>query len=186
MLPIPTTTGEDATEQGINIGFDVLTPLEASISRSLRVEGGPNANIISEFDGPVVFNNKLTSTSTKGIEAGSLFLQGDATVSRKQTIGVGTPSLSGNPGDVTYFANPTKGGYTGWIYTTENDWYRYGAVSISTNTSIPVFDGIGIGTTSPGVNTLQVGSGSSIVTVNGTGVGIGTTSGEYKLILRVM
>jgi len=45
-------------------------------------------NIISEFDGPVVFNNKLTSTSTKGIEAGSLFLQGDATVSRKQTIGI--------------------------------------------------------------------------------------------------
>ena len=179
--PIPTTTGEDASEQGINIGFDVLTPLEASISRSLRVEGGPNANIISEFDGPVIFNNKLTSTSSKGIEANSLFLQGDATVSRKQTIGVGTPSLSGNPGDLTYFANPTKGGYTGWIYTTENDWYRYGNVSISTNTSIQVFDGIGVGTTSPGVNTLQVGSGSSIVTVNGTGVGIGTTSGEYKL-----
>ena len=179
--PIPTTTGEDASEQGINIGFDVLTPLEASISRSLRVEGGPNANIISEFDGPVIFNNKLTSTSTKGIEANSLFLQGDATVSRKQTLGVGTPSLSGNPGDVTYFANPTKGGYTGWIYTTDNDWYRFGNVSISTNTSIPIFDGIGIGTTSPGVNTLQVGSGSSIVTVNGTGVGIGTTSGEYKL-----
>jgi hypothetical protein len=179
--PIPTTTGEDASEQGINIGFDVLTPLEASISRSLRVEGGPNANIISEFDGPVIFNNKLTSTSNKGIEANSLFLQGDATVSRKQTLGVGTPSLSGNPGDVTYFANPIKGGYTGWIYTTDNDWYRFGAVSISTNTSIPIFDGIGIATDSPNPNTLQVGAGSSIVTINGTGVGIGTTSGEYKL-----
>ena len=179
--PIPTTTGEDATEQGINIGFDVLTPLEASISRSLRVEGGPNANIISEFDGPVVFNNKLTSTSTKGIEAGSLFLQGDATVSRKQTIGVGTPSLAGNPGDITYFANPTKGGYSGWIYTTDNDWYRFGNVSLSKTLDIGVFDQLGIGTTSPGLNTLQVGSASSLFSVDGTGVGIGTTANGYKL-----
>tara|TARA_R100001480_G_scaffold143193_1_gene140857 strand:- start:500 stop:1945 length:1446 start_codon:yes stop_codon:yes gene_type:complete len=179
--PIPTTTGEDATEQGINIGFDVLTPLEASISRSLRVEGGPNANIISEFDGPVVFNNKLTSTSSKGIEAGSLFLQGDATVSRKQTIGISTPSLAGNPGDITYFANPTKGGYSGWIYTTDNDWYRFGNVSLSKTLDIGVFDQLGIGTTSPGLNTLQVGSASSLFSVDGTGVGIGTTANGYKL-----
>ena len=179
--PIPTTTGEDASESGINIGFDVLTPLEASISRSLRVEGGPNANIISEFDGPVIFNNKLTSTSSKGIESNSLFLQGDATVSRKQTIGVGTPSLAGNPGDITYFANPTKGGYTGWVYTTDNDWYRFGNISISKTLDIGVFDQLGIGTTSPGLNTLQIGAGSSLFSVDGTGVGIGTTANGYKL-----
>jgi len=41
--PIPSVTGEDIQAGGINIGFDVLTPLEASISRSIRVEGGPNA-----------------------------------------------------------------------------------------------------------------------------------------------
>jgi hypothetical protein len=72
----------------------------------MRVEGGPNGNIISEFDGPVVFNNKVTSTSTKGLEASSVFLQGDATVSRKYTVGIATPVLAGNPGDVTYNANP--------------------------------------------------------------------------------
>ena len=189
--PIPTTTGEDATEQGINIGFDVLTPLEASISRSLRVEGGPNANIISEFDGPVVFNNKLTSTSSKGIEAGSLFLQGDATVSRKQTIGISTPSLAGNPGDITYFANPTKGGYSGWIYTTDNDWYRFGNVSLSKTLDIGVFDQIGIATTSPGLNTFQVGSGSTEFRIDGGnstysngGVGIGTSVFNYKLNVK--
>tara|TARA_B100001109_G_scaffold79132_1_gene64776 strand:+ start:151 stop:6066 length:5916 start_codon:yes stop_codon:yes gene_type:complete len=179
--PLPTVTGEDASQGAASIGFNVITPLEVTVSRSLAVEGGPNSDIISEFDGPVVFTNKLTSTSTKGIEATSLFLQGDATVSRKQTIGVGTPSLSGNPGDITYFANPTKGGYTGWIYTTENDWYRYGNVSISTNTSIQVFDGVGIGTTTPGVNSLQVGAGASLFAVDGTGVGIGTTSSGFKL-----
>ena len=54
--PIPTVTGEDVSTLGVSVGFDVLTPLEASISRSLRVEGGPNGNIVSEFDGPVIFN----------------------------------------------------------------------------------------------------------------------------------
>ena len=38
--PIPSVTGEDIQTGGFSIGFDVLTPLEASISRSLRVEGG--------------------------------------------------------------------------------------------------------------------------------------------------
>ena len=38
--PIPTVTGEDVSTLGVSVGFDVLTPLEASISRSLRVEGG--------------------------------------------------------------------------------------------------------------------------------------------------
>ena len=67
--PIPTVTGEDIAATGVSVGFDVLTPLEISISRSLRVEGGPDNNILSEFDGPVVFNKKLTSTSVDGIEA---------------------------------------------------------------------------------------------------------------------
>jgi hypothetical protein len=179
--PIPSVTGEDIQTGGISIGFDVLTPLEASISRSIRVEGGPNANIISEFDGPVIFNNKITSTSTKGIEAGSLFLQGDATVSRKQTVGISTPILAGNPGDIIYNANPVKGGYVGWIYTNDNDWYRFGNVSISKTLSIGIFDQVGIATNSPGLNILQVGSGSSIFSVDENGVGIGTTANQYKL-----
>ena len=60
--PIPSVTGEEVDATGVSIGFDVLTPLEASISRSLRVEGGTDNNIVSEFDGPVIFNEKLTST----------------------------------------------------------------------------------------------------------------------------
>ena len=74
--PIPSVTGEDVGDTGVSVGFDVLTPLEVTISRSIRVEGGPDGNIISEFDGPVIFNNKVTSTSTGGLEANSLFLQG--------------------------------------------------------------------------------------------------------------
>ena len=179
--PVPSVTGEDIQTGGFSVGFDVLTPLEASISRSIRVEGGPDGNIISEFDGPVVFNNKVTSTSTRGLEASSVFLQGDATVSRKYTVGIATPALAGNPGDVTYNANPTKGGYLGWVYTTENNWYRVGNVSLEQGSNVSIFDKVGIATTSPGLNTLQVGSGSSIFAVDGTGVGIGTTANGYSL-----
>ena len=60
--PIPTVTGEDLdVAQGLSVGFDVLTPLEVTITRSLKVEGGTDNNLISEFDGPVLFNKKVTS-----------------------------------------------------------------------------------------------------------------------------
>ena len=189
--PIATVTGEDIEATGVSVGFDVLTPLEISISRSLRVEGGPDNDILSEFDGPVVFNKKVTSTSSDGVEATHLFLQGDATVSRKYTVGIATPSLAGNPGDVIWNSDPDQGGYMGWVYTTSNAWRRFGSVSISTNTNAPLFDNIGIGTTTwAGVGTditFKVGSGSSVFFVDGSGnVAIGTTSAtndaaRYKL-----
>jgi len=139
--PIPTITGEDIGSGSLNIGFDVLTPLEASISRSLRVEGGPDSNIISEFDGPVVFNNKITSTSNKGIEAKSLFLQGDQLVSRKYTIGISTPILAGNAGDVQYNAVPTTNDYIGWVYTNNNQWEKFGYVGNFEDSRVGVSSG---------------------------------------------
>ena len=179
--PIPTVTGEDISATGISVGFDVLTPLEASISRSLRVEGGPEGNIVSEFDGPVIFNGKVTSTSTKGVESNSLFLQGDTTVSRKYTVGIATPSLAGNPGDIVFGANPTKGGYVGWIYTTENDWFRFGNVSLSKTLNIGIFDSVGIATTTPGDKVLKVGSGGTEFSVDTSGrAGVGTAANVFQ------
>ena len=179
--PIPTVTGEDVSTLGVSVGFDVLTPLEASISRSLRVEGGADGNIVSEFDGPVIFNEKITSTSSKGVESNSLFLQGDTTVSRKYTVGIATPSLAGNPGDVVYNANPTKGGYVGWIYTTENDWYRFGNVSLEKTLSVGIFDTVGIATTTPGDKVLKVGSGGTEFSVDTSGrAGVGTAANTFQ------
>ena len=126
--PVPSITGEDPTTGALNIGFDVLSPLEVSITRSLRVEGGTDGTIISEFDGPVIFNNKITSNSDKGIEVNSLFLQGDLTVSRKYSVSDTEPVLSGNPGDVVYKANPSSNGSVGWVYTTNNVWEQFGAI----------------------------------------------------------
>jgi|TARA_Y100000033_G_scaffold11525_1_gene10699 hypothetical protein len=185
--PVPSVTGEDirvGTEGGLNIGFDVLTPLEAVISRSIRVEGGQDGNIISEFDGPVIFNNKITSTSSDGIESASLFLQGDqgdVTVSRKLTVGISTPTLAGNVGDVVFNASPNKAGYAGWIYTQQNGWFRFGAISETNNTLDGIFENVGIATTTSGLNTLQVGAGASLFAVDGTGVGIGTTANNFKI-----
>ena len=124
-IPIPTVTGEDPTS-GASVGFNRLSSSEVAIERSIRVEGGPNADIVSEFDGPIVLNNKLTSTSTKGIEANSLFLQGDRSVSRKFTVGVSEPTLAGTPGDVVYNGTPAINGYVGWIYTTNGEWKTFG------------------------------------------------------------
>jgi hypothetical protein len=177
--PIQTITGEDiGTQQGLN----VINPTEGSFVRSIRVEGGSDGKATSEFNGPVIFSNKITSTSTKGVEAFSLFLQGDSTVSRKYTVGIATPALAGNPGDIIYLDNPSKGGYVGWIYTTDNDWYRFGAISLSKTLNIGLFDQVGIATTSPGNSKLLVGSGSTQFSVDGNGgVGIGTTANNYAL-----
>jgi hypothetical protein len=146
------------------------------------VEGGPDSKAISEFNGPVVLRGKVTSTSADGLEATSLFLQGDARVSRKYTVGITEPTLSGNPGDIVYLNNPEKGGYVGWIYTLDNEWYRFGNVSISKDANIGIFDAVGIATNNPGTSKLLVGSGTTQVSVNGNGgVGIGTTANQYKL-----
>lgn len=179
--PIPTVTGEDILS-AVSVGFDALTPLEISVSRSIRVEGGTDGSLISEFDGPVIFNQKITSNAPGGIEANSIFLQGDATVSRKYTVGVTQPTVSGNPGDVAYYADPNRGGYVGWIYTLENEWYRFGNISISETENHMIFDRVGIATTSAGTDTFRIGAGSSLFSVNATGgVGIGTTANGYKL-----
>ena len=95
--PVPTITGEDLFASGSASGVDIITPLEATVARSLNVEGGANSDILSQFDGPVSFSQKVTSSSPEGIEANSIFLQGDATVARKITIATGTPTIAGNP-----------------------------------------------------------------------------------------
>ena len=49
------------------------------IRNTLRVGGGANQNLPSEFNGPVNFTNKITSTdSTDGIEAIKLLVKGNA------------------------------------------------------------------------------------------------------------
>ena len=123
--PVPTVTGEDPTGSN-NFGFNLISPDEVRIERSIKVEGGGNNNLISEFDGPVVFNNKITTLGS--IESNSLNLKGNSTVSRNYTVGVSTPFLSANPGDVVFDEDPESGGNVGWVYTLSNKWEKFGPI----------------------------------------------------------
>jgi hypothetical protein len=163
--PVPTVTGEEIDIGSFSVGFDVISPLEISVSRSLRVEGGPDGNLVSEFDGPVVFTNKLTSTSDKGIEATSLFLQGDAEVSRNLTVGISTPTSAGNYGDVVTRTEPILGENLGWVYTSDNEWKQWGLIK---NIGDPLYGvGISSGGGSVGFSTL----------IDFVGVGVTVTVG---------
>ena len=133
--PVQTITGEDIGNQP---AINILNSIEGIFSRSINVEGGADGKAVSQFSGPVILSDKLTSTSPRGIEATSLFLQGDASVSRKYTVGIATPVLSGNPGDVHYNASPTTGDYIGWVYTTVNRWERFGRIFPYSENSIGV------------------------------------------------
>ena len=176
--PVQSFEGEDVTQVP---NLNVVEPVEVIASRSISVEGGPDNKVASKINGPLIVNNKVTVNSPKGLESNNIFIQGDATVSRKFTVGIATPSLAGNPGDVVYNANPAAGGYVGWIYTSDNAWRRFGSVRIAEGSDDVVFDTVGIGTTGPGDCTLKVGSGTSVFCVDGNGVGIGTTANAYKL-----
>jgi len=176
--PVRSITGEDILSEA---AINVITPVEGTFARSIKVEGGPDNKTTSEFNGPIIVNNKLTINSGKGLESNSLFLQGDATVSRNYTVGISVPILAGNPGNVIWKANPSQGGTWGYVYTTDNAWRAMSPISLERDSSVFTFDQLGIATNTPGLNLLQVGSGTSLFAVDGDGVGIGTTANGSAL-----
>ena len=146
--PITSVTGE---------GHDVYK----TDTDAIKVTGGANKDVLSEFNGPSIFTNKVTSTSADGIEAVSLQLQGDGKVARKITVGIATPSVGGAAGDVVLTTKPSQGGYAGWVYTTQNTWRKFGLVSNDQDSVHVSVDKIGIGTTSVQGNQLvEINSGS--------------------------
>ena len=169
--PIPTVVGEDIYS---GVGVDISNPQESTIERFLKVEGGNDGNIISEFNGPVIFNNKISSTSEKGIEVGSIFLKGESNISRKHTTGNQKPTASGTPGDIVYAANPESGGTLGWVYTIDNRWEDFGLIS----EIVPLTRNIGISTGGifAGISTAIdfVGQGVSITAAYDINTGIST------------
>ena len=64
------------------------------VRNTLRVGGGPNQNLPSEFRGPVNFINKITSTSVEGIDAIKLMLKGTSIAEPSFQVGPdANPSL---------------------------------------------------------------------------------------------
>ena len=120
-LPVPTVVGE-ASSPNITESDKLI------VSSSIIVNGGENNNAVSEFNGPIILNNKLTSYSPEGIETGSLFLQGDQEISRRYSISEDIPTVIGNYGDILYRATPNEGENIGWVYTTNDRWKTWGYV----------------------------------------------------------
>lgn len=169
--PFQTIRGKESevlNDEPINF----VSTQEINVSKSIKVEGG-DGNLVSEFNGPVIFNNKITSNSPRGIEGNSLFLQGDEIISRKYTVGISTPTNPGNAGDVVFKSEPSQGGTVGWVYTSEGKWENFGKISIN-------------GTVSEGavgieVNGSPIGLSHDLQFVGGTGISI---IGAYDIISR--
>jgi len=169
--PITSVTGE---------GHDVYK----TNTDAIKVTGGANKDVLSEFNGPSVFTNKVTSTSADGIEAVSLQLQGDGKVARKITVGIATPSVGGAAGDVVLTTKPSESGYAGWVYTTQNSWRKFGLVSKDEDSVVVSADKIGIGTTNPSqeldvhgsVNITGVLTATSYGNINSSGI---VTASEF-------
>ena len=176
--PIRTVTGEDIS---VKKGVNIVNATEGEFTQSIKIDGGDQNKSISEFKGPVVFSNKVTSSSTKGLEASSLFLQGDASVSRKLTVGIATPTDSATPGDITFNDNPQGGKYLGWVYTTDKAWKRFGNISTDVNYDYASVDRLSVGTgatinsngnaTFSGIVTAVTASINTIIGVSSAGVG---------------
>jgi microcystin-dependent protein len=196
-IPIPSVTGEDPATNNSNTGFNVLNTTDATVSRSLFVEGGANKDLISKFDGPVILNNKIISNSSKGIEALSLFLKGTSNTPRQYTVGESIPTNAGSPGDVQYNANPLSGGFLGWVYTSNNRWEKFGRIGSGGGGVDPVV-GVSSGGSFVGLSTLidfkttgivltsSFDSASGITTLNfagasplGNSVGVSTGSNTF-------
>lgn len=118
--PVPSISGERTTEVLSNIS----ETQKLFVSNSIKVDGGKDKNSISEFDGPVVFNNKVTAYSD--IEANRFFIQGDEKVSRRISISTDTPTNPGTYGDLSFNSEPSLNEFVGWTYVTENKWEPFG------------------------------------------------------------
>ena len=163
--PIPTIVGD------LNIGESVnITETQRLFaSDSIKIEGGKDKTKVSEFNGPVIFNDKITANSDIG--ANSFFIQGEEEVSREYSISRFRPTKSGNYGDVEFNSTPKNGDGVGWIYTTDNEWKSFGWINDS-------LYGVGISTNSGavGLSTLLniVGIGITIRKDYNSNLGITT------------
>ena len=183
--PVRTALGEELPVNDTNIGFNIINPLDVTVNRSLTVEGGENNNIISRFDCPVIFNNKITSLSDEGIESSSLFLQGDAKVSRKYTVGLNIPSSAGNPGDVTNRTLPDSGDSIGWVYTTDNEWREYGPIQDSSGKFLGNYSGTFSGDGSGLTNVSDIWVTDAVGIHTDVPIGVNTTSASPNYALYV-
>jgi len=145
-VPVPTTTGSDVTTDATSGRLDVIFD-SVNIRESLTVDGLNNTTI--KLNAPTQISEKLTSTSTDGVEVVSLAINGGLAQPRTLTYSSSQPVDAGTEGDIIFNSSPTFGQYAGWIYT-QQGWKRWGNVSTEVAENQLSVDRIGIGSTSAG------------------------------------
>jgi hypothetical protein len=139
---IQTYLGDEISN--LSVSFDDVT-----IRNTLIVDGGPGNLQSSEFKGPVNFSNKVSITSPDGLELESINLKGNLSQPRNITERLSIPTYApNNQGDITFFGNPTNGGYLGWVSvgSAADSWRRFGLISRSSTSMYVTPDKIGINT----------------------------------------
>jgi len=147
--PIFDYYGTTSTERKLSGIFDDLT-----IRDRIKVDGGVGNLIRSEFSGPVLFSNKVTSTDK--IEASSFLVKGNSDNPSEITVGTATPTTTGQSGDIVLNDVPGTGEYLGWVWT--DSWKRFAPISTDRDSFTLVVDKIGIGVTNPDRAIKTVGS----------------------------
>ena len=151
--PIFDYYGTSTLERKLSAIFDDVT-----IRERIRVDGGTGNLIRSEFSGPVSFSNKVTSTNK--IESNSFLVKGESDNPSEITVGIATPTSTGQSGDIVLRDVPTtgtsSGSYLGWVWT--DSWKRFGAISTDRDSFTLLVDKIGIGLTDPDRAIKTIGS----------------------------
>ena len=103
--PIPSVTGENPGR--LSVVFD-----ESTIKERLVVEGGKSKTSLSEFDGPVTFNNEVqlkdavkakTTTDSTSSTTGSLIISGGVGIAKTANLPDDAAIKFGNDGDLEIF-----------------------------------------------------------------------------------
>ena len=108
--PIPSVAGEEPG--GLSVVFD-----EVTIKERLVVEGGKSNTSLSEFDGPVTFNNETqfknsvrvkTSTDSTSPNSGALVISGGVGFAKTANFADNAALKFGNDGDLAIVHEPNQ------------------------------------------------------------------------------
>jgi len=143
-VPVPTTTGSDTSTDATSGRLDVIFD-SVNVREGLVVDGNNNTTI--KLNAPTQISEKLTSTSTDGVEVVSLDITAGLGQARTITYSASQPVDAGVEGDIVFRSAPTFGSYIGWVYT-QQGWKRFGLISTEIGETQLSVDQIGIGSTS--------------------------------------
>jgi len=108
--PIPSVAGEDPGR--LSVVFD-----ESTIKDRIVVEGGKSKTVLSEFDGPVTFNNEVqfkdavkvkTTTDSTSSTTGALVISGGVGIAKTVNLPDDTAIKFGNGGDLEIYHNSSN------------------------------------------------------------------------------